>query len=46
MALYILMRTDFGWKVALIYAAAGWAFLFFMFDRIINVMWYPSVLLG
>jgi hypothetical protein len=43
MTLYLLFRGDHGWKVALGYGVVGWAFLFFMFDRIINVVWYPSV---
>ncbi len=43
MALYLLLRGDHDWKLALGYAAAGWAFLYFMFDRIIAVVWYPSI---
>ncbi len=42
MALYLLVRGDHSWKLGLGYAAAGWAFLYFMFERIIAVVWYPS----
>ena len=46
MAAYLLLRGDRGWKLALAYGVAGWLFLYFMFGRLINVIWYPSVLLG
>jgi putative tricarboxylic transport membrane protein len=44
MALYVLLRGRLGWKVALAYGVVGWAFLYVMFDRVIAVMWYPSIL--
>ena len=43
MALYILVWGRYKWWLALIYAAGGWAFLYVMFDRVIAVMWYPSI---
>lgn len=43
MTLYLLLRGQHGWKIALAYGVAGWAFLYFMFDRIIAVVWHPSV---
>jgi putative tricarboxylic transport membrane protein len=43
MAAYLLLRGSHGWKLVLGYALAGWAFLYFMFDLIIAVVWYPSV---
>lgn len=43
-ALYLLVWGGYAWWIALIYAAAGWAFLYVMFDRIVAVLWYPSLL--
>jgi putative tricarboxylic transport membrane protein len=44
MAAYLLLRGGHGWKVALGYAVGGWLFLYLMFDRVIAVIWYPSLL--
>lgn len=46
MAAYLLLRSETDWKIAIAYAVVGWAFLYFMFDRIIAVLWYPSILFG
>jgi len=46
MAAYLLLRGGHDWKVALGYAVGGWLFLYLMFDRIIAVIWYPSLLFG
>ena len=43
-ALYLLVWGGYAWWIALIYAAAGWGFLYVMFDRIVAVLWYPSLL--
>ena len=43
-ALYLLVWGRYAWWVALIYAAAAWVFLYVMFDRIVAVLWYPSLL--
>ena len=46
MGLYVMVWGGYRWWLGLLYAAAGFAFLFGMFDRVINVLWYPSLLLG
>ncbi|MEK9647424.1 MAG: hypothetical protein VW547_17945 [Alphaproteobacteria bacterium] len=43
-AAYLLLRGGHGWKVALGYAVGSWRFLYLMFDRVIAVVWYPSLL--
>ena len=43
-ALYLLVWGRCKWWVALVYAAASWGFLYVMFDRIVAVLWYPSLL--
>ena len=43
-ALYLLVWGRYAWWVALIYAAAAWVFLYVMFDRIVAILWYPSLL--
>ena len=45
MAAYLL-RGGRGWKLALGYGVAGWLFLYLMFDRVIAVVWYPSLVFG
>lgn len=44
MTLYLLLRGDHNWRLAFAYGVAGWAFLYLMFDQIINVVWYPSLI--
>jgi hypothetical protein len=44
-ALYLVVWGRYRWWVAALYAGAGWAFLYGMFDRIIHVVWYPSLIL-
>ena len=46
MAAYLLLRGGRGWKLALAYGVGGWLFLYLMFDRVIAVVWYPSLVLG
>ncbi len=43
-ALYLLVWGRYAWWIALLYAAAAWVFLYVMFDRIVAVLWYPSLL--
>ena len=43
-ALHVRLVVGHAWWIALISAAGTWAFLHFLFDRAIAVMWYPSML--
>ena len=43
-ALYLLVWGGYAWWVALVYAAGAWGFLYVMFERIVAVLWYPSLL--
>ena len=43
-AAFLIVWGRTPWWFALIYAALGWAFLYFMFDRTIAVVWHPSLL--
>ena len=43
-ALYVALRGGHSWWTALAYAAGAWAFLYLVFDRIVAVFWYPSLL--
>ena len=45
-ALYILSHGRYPWWVALVYAGACWAFLYFVFDQIVAVFWFPSLVFG
>jgi hypothetical protein len=44
MALYLLVWGRYKWWLALGYAAAGLAFMYTLFDQVIAVLWYPSIL--
>ncbi len=44
MTLYLLVWGRCKWWLALAYGVAGWTFLYILFDRLIAVMWHPSVL--
>lgn len=46
MALYILAWGGYGWRLGLVYAAGGAVFLYVMFERVVAVIWYPSLLFG
>ncbi len=46
MALYLVFWGKYGWRLAVTYAAVGWLFLQLMFDKVVHVIWYPSLLLG
>ena len=43
-ALYLVVWGRYTWPFALTYAAAGWLFLYLMFDQLVHVVWYPSLL--
>ena len=43
-ALYVTLRGGFSWWAGLLYAAGAWSFLYVVFDRIVAVLWYPSLL--
>ena len=43
-ALHVRLVVGHAWWIALLCAAGTWAFLHFLFDRAIAVMWYPSML--
>ena len=44
-ALYLKFRGGFTWRAGLLYAAGVFSFLYLVFDRIVAVLWYPSLLL-
>ena len=43
-ALYLRFRGGCAWRVALLYGAGAWSFLYVVFDRIVTVVWYPPLL--
>ena len=43
-ALYLKLRGGCAWWTALVYAAGAWSFLYLVFDRVVAVLWYPSLL--
>ena len=43
-ALYILFVGKYAWWIALLSALGTWTFLHVLFDRVIAVIWYPSLL--
>ena len=43
-ALYVALRGDYSWWAGLLYAAAAWSFLYLVFDRVVAVLWYPSLI--
>jgi hypothetical protein len=44
--LYLVFWGRYSWSFASIYAAGGWLFLYLMFDLLVHVVWYPSLLFG
>tara|TARA_B100000686_G_scaffold302859_1_gene339235 strand:+ start:172 stop:441 length:270 start_codon:yes stop_codon:yes gene_type:complete len=44
MGFYILIWGGYKLPVALIYAGGGLLFLYLMFEKLVAVMWYPSLL--
>ncbi len=43
-ALYLTIRGGYPWWAGLLYAAGAVSFLYLVFDRIVAVLWYPSLL--
>ncbi len=43
-ALYFLSAGGYAWWYALLGAVGAWTFLYVLFDRVIAVVWYPSLL--
>ena len=43
-ALHVRLVVGHAWWIALLCAGATWAFLHLLFDRMIAVIWYPSML--
>lgn len=43
-ALYLWRWGGYGWKVSAGYAAAGWLLLYVFYDRIMSILWHPSLL--
>lgn len=46
MGLYILVWGGYKWWLGAAYAGVGLAFLYVMFDEIVAVIWYPSLIFG
>ena len=44
-ALYLLVWGQYGWRIALTYAAAGLALMIVLFDYMSPTLWYPALLL-
>ena len=44
-ALYLVFRGGYAWRIALVFAAGAWTFLYVVFDRFVAAFWYPSLLL-
>ena len=43
-AIYLWRWGGYGWQVSLGYAACGWVFLYLFYDRLMHVLWHPSLL--
>ena len=43
-ALYLALRGGYSWWAGLLYAAGAWSFLYLVFDRVVAVLWYPSLI--
>ena len=43
---YLVVWGKFSWRVALLYAGACWLVLQLMFDQVVHVIWYPSLVFG
>ncbi len=46
MGLYIVVWGGYRWWLGAVYAVGGLTFLYLMFDQLIAVLWYPSLLFG
>ena len=45
-ATYLWRWGRYGWTVSLGYAAAGWAFLYLFYGKVMNVFWHQPLLFG
>ena len=45
-AAYLWRWGGYGWTVSLGYAAAGWAFLYLFYGKVMNVFWHQPLLFG
>ena len=45
-AAYLWRWGGYGWAVSLGYAAAGWAFLYLFYGKVMNVFWHQPLLFG
>ena len=43
-AVYLWRWGDYGWRMSLGYAACGGLFLYGFYDRIMHILWQPSLL--
>jgi hypothetical protein len=43
-AAYLMVWGGYRWLFSVVYAGAGLLFLYVMFDQVIHVIWYPSLL--
>jgi TctA family transporter len=46
MGLYLMVWGGYSWRIALLYMAAGLAFMVGMFDYVMHTIWYPSLIFG
>ena len=44
MAVYLRAWGGYGWTLAVTYGVGGWLFLYLMFEKVIQVVWYPALL--
>ena len=40
---YFILAGDYAWWYALLGAVGVWTFLYVLFDRVIAMVWYPSL---
>ncbi|MXX30578.1 MAG: hypothetical protein F4Z45_13030 [Gammaproteobacteria bacterium] len=43
-ALYVILKGRQPWWTGALYAAGAWALLYGVFEHIVGVLWYPSLL--
>ncbi len=44
-ALYLRRWGEYGWRISLVYAAAGWLVLFGYYDQVLHIAWHQPLLL-
>ena len=45
-AIYLWRWGNYGWRVSIGYAVAGWLILYGFYDQVMHILWHPSWLLG